>query len=102
MRRLWRWCRRRIAAGVGLDGPSEHAIDELGRGLAAEELGKLNRLVNSGPERHCSIAVQGFIESDPQHVAVDGRHLSQRPQRCPLLYDPIDRCAVGQYSLNQL
>src|SRR5579859_5705894 len=85
-----------------LDRSSEDTVDKLGRSFAAEEFGQFDGLVDRGPERHFSIAVQGFIESDAQHVAVDCRHLGQRPQRRAQLNQTIDVRAIGQHPTDQL
>src|SRR5919201_1723151 len=90
------------SSSLTLNCSAEDAIHKLCRGLAAEKLGQLNRLVDGGPERHCSIAVQGFIEADAQHVAVDRRHLRQRPQRRALLDQAIDGRAVLEHAGDQL
>jgi len=87
---------------ICLDSSSEDAIDKLGRGFAAKELGEFNSLVYRGPERHCSIAVQGFIESDAQNIAINRRHLRQRLQRRPLLNQTVDGRAIGQYAVQEL
>src|SRR5919204_4199641 len=101
--RGWRGLRRGpLATRARLDRSTEDTIDEFGRGFTAEELGQFNRLVYRGPERHCSIAVQGFIESDAQNVTVDGRHLRQGPERRPLLNERVDGGTVGEHSANQL
>src|SRR5437762_1759771 len=85
-----RHMRRRFEIAAGLDRSSEDSVYELCRGLTAEKLAQLNRLVDRGPEWHCSIAVQGFIESDAQNVAVNRRHLRERPQRRALLNHSIN------------
>src|SRR6266851_6134452 len=91
-----------LSVGARLDRSTENAVDKLGRCFAAEKLGQFNRLVDRGPERHCSIAVQGFIESDAQYVAVNRGHLRQRPQRRPQLNQAIDRGAIGEYAAHEL
>src|SRR5712691_3666130 len=89
--RGWRGLSRRpLPARALVKGSTEDTVDKFRRGFAAEELGQFNRLVARGPEWHCSIAVQGFIEPDAQNVAVDGRHLRQRPQRRPHLNETVD------------
>src|SRR5205807_9625224 len=91
-----------LPARARLNRSPEDAIDEFGRGFATEELGQFDRLVDCGPERHCSIAVQGFIESDAQNVAIDRRHLRQRPQRRSLLDHLVDRRPIGEHATYQL
>src|SRR5258707_7170868 len=94
--------RRRYRIAAGLDRSSEDSVYKLGRGFTAEKFAQLNRLVDRGPERHCSIAVQGFIESDAQYVAVNRGHLRERPQRRPQLNQAIDGGAIGQHAAHQL
>src|SRR5437762_5659666 len=85
-----------------LDRASKNAINKLGRSFASEEFGQFDRLVDRGPERHFSIAVQGFIESDAQHIAVDRGHLGQWPQRRAQLNQAIDVSAIAKHSADQL
>src|SRR5260370_21919776 len=94
--------RRRFSSAARLDRSSEDSVYELCRGLTAEKLAQLNRLVDRGPERHCSIAVQGFIESDAQDVAVNRRHLRQWPQRRALLNHPINPRAIVEDAADQV
>src|SRR4051812_30142384 len=88
---------RGISTG-GFNGTSKHAVDEFGRGFTTEELGQFNRLVYGGSEWHCSIAVQGFIESDAQDIAVHRGHLRKRPQWCALLDECVDRGSILQHT----
>src|SRR5438034_9122057 len=56
------------------DGGREHTVDELRRGLGAEHLREFHGLVDHDPGRRIAGDAK-LVERDPQHVAVDTRHL---------------------------
>src|SRR6185295_7064826 len=87
-----------FSAGARLDRSAEDPVDELGGSFATEQLGQFYGLVNCRSERHCSIAVQGFIEADAQDVAVNRRHLCQWPQRRAQLNQPVNGRAIGEHA----
>src|SRR5260221_2953154 len=89
------------SAGLTTHGGRQYTIDELRRGLRAEQLRQLDRFVDDhAGERRAGDAQ--LVEGDAQHVLVDLGHLLDRElgrQRRDL---GIERFPVRQHALNEI
>src|SRR5712692_3460246 len=95
------WLGLRLVFLPPTDGRREHAIHELLRRLAPEELGQLDRLVDDRRGRRIAEDPE-LEERNAQDVAVDRGHLRQRElgrQRLDLL---VQRALVLEHSFDQL
>src|SRR3990170_738470 len=68
---------RHVLVVAAPDRRGEHAVDELRRGLRAEELRELDGLVDDHARGRVA-AVAELVERDAQDIAVDARHLVDR------------------------
>src|SRR3990170_583760 len=80
---------------------AQYSVNELGRVLAAKLLGQFHSLINGGSHRH-PIIEEYFVDGKPQDIAVDRRHLVERPGGRRLRDDLVDPLLVVQHALDQL